>query len=126
MPSLTTVDGLKFTFSSKTVIVIADHDASTNEAVTCVYGIDDGVLKISESVLGFLHRLGIVGNFAMLTRPNGTAVWINRSCVSAVRAPLPDDVIADNPFKPNALVYTSALIQRVKETVDQASAALGL
>ena len=125
MPSLTTIDGLKFTFSSKTVAVVADHDAATNELVTSVYGVGKGMLRIRESVLNLLNRLGIIGKFAKLTRPNGTPVWINASSVSAVRAPIPDDVFPDQEGAVyNAFVITSAITQGVRETLDQAAALL--
>ena len=45
MATITTVDGLQYSFSPKNIVVIADHDASTGEAVTCIYGITNGILK---------------------------------------------------------------------------------
>jgi hypothetical protein len=38
MATLTTVDGIQITFVSKAVAALADHDANTGLAVTCVYG----------------------------------------------------------------------------------------
>ena len=50
MATLTTTDGIQITFVAKAVSALADHDASTGEAVTCVYGIIEDVLRISEFV----------------------------------------------------------------------------
>jgi hypothetical protein len=38
MATLTTVDGIQITFVAKTISAMADHDANTGFAVTCVYG----------------------------------------------------------------------------------------
>ena len=43
MATLTTVDGIQITFVAKTVSAMADHDANTGFAVTCVYGVTKGV-----------------------------------------------------------------------------------
>ena len=120
MANLTTVDGLQYSFNPKTIAVIADHDASTGESVTCLYGITNGTLKISESVQEFMSRVRINANFAQFTRPNGSPVWINGSSVSAVRAPLQDEYIS----AVNALVFTSALTQGIKESPSNAMSAL--
>jgi putative ABC transport system substrate-binding protein len=71
MAILTTVDGIQITFAAKTVSMLADHDANTGLAVTCVYGVTKEALQIRESVQEFLTRLRITNNFAQLTRPNG-------------------------------------------------------
>lgn len=111
MATLRTVGGLQYSFNPKTVAVIADHDASTGEAVTCLYGLTNGTLKINESVQDFMSRVRIKANFAQLTRANGSPVWINGSVVSAVRAPLQNEYVA----AVNAVVFTSALTQGVRE-----------
>lgn len=64
MPVLTTVDGLQVTFVAKAVSGLADHDASTGLAVTCVYGITKAVLQIREDVREFMTRVRITKNFA--------------------------------------------------------------
>jgi hypothetical protein len=69
MATLTTADGIQITFAPKTVSAMADHDANTGFAVTCVYGITKEVLEISESVQDFMKRVRITKDFAQLTRP---------------------------------------------------------
>jgi hypothetical protein len=112
MPTLTTTDGIQITFVAKVVSALTDHDASTGEAVTCVYGITNGLLRISESVQAFMTRLKITKNFAQLTRANGSPIWINGCAVSSIRAPLPDEFVAGV----NTVVFAYGLMQGVKET----------
>jgi len=112
MATLTTVDGLQVSFQPDSVAVLTDHDAGTGVAVTCVYGITNSDLHIAESVAAFLSRLGITTNFAQLTRPNDSPVWIHGSAVSSIRAPLPAEYIDGV----NAVVTTGVLTQGVKET----------
>jgi hypothetical protein len=69
------------------------------------------MLKISETVQGFLTRVRIAANFAQLTRPNGSPVWINGSAVSSLFAPGPNEYIAGV----NAVVVTGALTQGMQE-----------
>ncbi len=111
MAILTTVDGIQITFESKVVSALADHDANTGAAVTCVYGINEGVLHISESVQAFMTRVGITKAFAQLTRPNGSPVWINGSAVSSICAPLPNEYVP----AVKTLVFAGSLTQGVKE-----------
>jgi hypothetical protein len=91
MAILTTVDGIQITFAARAVSMLADHDANTGLAVTCVYGVTKEALQIEESVQEFMTRLRITKNFAQLTRPNGFPVWINGSAVDSIRAPLPNE-----------------------------------
>src|SRR5262245_27195563 len=94
MATLITVDGIQITFAPKAVSGLADHDANTGLAVTCVYGVTKEALQISESVQAFMTRLHITKNFAQLTRPNDFPIWINGSAVNSIRAPLPISRIA--------------------------------
>ena len=112
MATLMTVDRLQFSFDPDSVAVVTDHDAGTGVAVTCVYGIANSDLHIAESVAAFLSRLGITTNFAQLTRPNDSPVWIQGKAVSSIRVPLPDEYIGSV----NAVVTTGVLTQGVKET----------
>jgi hypothetical protein len=93
---LTTTNGQQISFDPSAVAAVADRDVDTGAAVTCVYGLSPGIVKVSETVDGFLGRLGIAGKFVKLTRPNGSPVWINASAVSLLRAPLPGE------YPPNA------------------------
>ena len=124
MINLTTTDGEKYVFSAKTVAVVCDHDQAGN-AVTCVYGVGKGMLQINEPVLSFLNRIGSVGKFGKLTRPDGMPVWINGKSVSAVRAATADDAFDDGSIG-KALIITSAVTQRVRETPDEVISTLGL
>ena len=113
MAELTTIEGLVFHFNAGAVTAVADHDADTLQAVTTVYGVTDGQLRIGESVGGFLRRIGVAGSFAKLTRVNGTFIWVNSGAVTAVRASDPDEY----PASARALVSVGTLTQAVRETV---------
>lgn len=112
MANLTTIDGLQISFDPSALMAVADHDADTGDAVTTVYVLTAGRVRIAESVSAFLHRIKVEANFGKLTRPNGTLVWINCKAVSAVRPPLEDE------YGPSAhaVVSVGTLTQAVRET----------
>lgn len=116
MATLRTLDGRDILFDADSVVAMADHDADTGKAVTCVYGVTRGELRIGEPVDGFLGRLGIAAKFARLTRPNGTSVWIDGKSVSSIRAPLPGEYGA----RVKAVIATEPLTQAVEETPEDA------
>ncbi|MGD0192438.1 MAG: hypothetical protein ABSD74_17005 [Rhizomicrobium sp.] len=120
MADLTTVDGYHMTFDPSAVIAAADHDAGTGAAVTCIYGLTAAQVHISETVAGFLARVGIAANFAQFTRPSGFPVWVNAKAASLVRAPLPGEYAA----AVQAVVSVGSLAQGVEETVAAVTAAL--
>jgi hypothetical protein len=120
MATMMTTGGLQYTFSPKAVSALADHDASTGEAVTCVYGVTDTKIRISESVVTFLTRLKIAANFAQFTRPNGSPVWINGSSVATIRSPVQGEYIPGV----NTVISAAGLTQGVKEAPAAVTAAL--
>ncbi len=115
MADLTTTDGLEFHFDPSAVTAVADHDADTLQAVTTVYGLSDGRLRIAESPEGFLKRIGITQSFAKLTRPNGMFIWINCTAVAVLRPPPRDQY----PASAHTLVTVGALTQAVQESPTQ-------
>jgi hypothetical protein len=120
MAMLTTIGGRQITFSPGGVQAIADHDATTGAAVTCIFGLNKEMLRIEESVPMFMARVKITKNLAQLTRPNGSPVWISGAAVSSLRAPLPGEYVAGV----NTVVSTDALVQGVKEISDEVTLAL--
>ena len=112
MADLITMDELQFHFDPGAVTAVADHDADTLQAVTTVYGLTDGRVRIAESAEGFLTRIGVGSSFAKLTRVNGTFIWVNCAAVTVVRSPVPDEY----PPSARAIVLVGGLTQAVKET----------
>ena len=112
MATLRTLEGLDISFDPDSVVAIADHDADTGKAVTCVFGVTRGELRIGEPVDDFLGRLGIAARLARLTRPNGTSVWIDGKSVSSIRAPLPGEYTT----RVKTVIATGPLVQGVAET----------
>jgi len=102
------------------VFAVSDHDAATDRAVTCVYGVSAGPVQISETVGGFLGRLGLTAKFAKLTRPNSTGIWICGSAVTEIRPPL------EGEYEPpvRSVISTGTLTQAVCEDPAAATAAI--
>lgn len=119
MPTLTTLDGTQFDFDPGTLIAIADHMADTGEAMTSVYGLATGWLEVSETAEALLERLGLLGAFARLTRPDGSPVWLNGKAVTVIRPSTEND----NPAA-RAVVTAGALNQAVTETPAQVKQAV--
>ena len=120
MATLTTTGGVQITFVARAISAIADHDASTGQAVTCIYGLSDNDLQIRESVPAIMARLKIANNFAQLTRSNGSPVWLNGSAVTSIRPPLPNEYVAGV----NTVIFAAALTQGVKEPPDVVTTAI--
>lgn len=112
MADLTTIDGLQFHFDPSAVTAVADHDADTLQAVTTVYGLTDGRVRLAETPEAFLARIGVAQSFIKLTRPNDTFVWVNCTAVTVIQSPPPDQY----PAAAKSLVTVGGLVQAVKET----------
>jgi hypothetical protein len=113
MAELTNNQGMQFLFDPKAVSAIADRDADTGEAVTVVYGLTAGPLRMAEPVDAFLNRVGLTPVFAKLTRPNGSAVWISCKGIKVARPPLADE------YAPavRSVLALGTLLQGVAETL---------
>lgn len=120
MATLTTTGGAVITFNPSNINAIADHNDTTGEAVTCVYGVDNAMLMVAETVQDLMQRLGIEAAFAQLTRPNGSSIWISGSSVSLLRAPTPGMYASTV----KTVISSGALTQGVRETPAQATTAL--
>jgi hypothetical protein len=120
MATVKTTGGEGVTFDVSEINAIADHNDTTGEAKTCLYGISSTPIMIDETVSAFMHRLGVNGAFAQFTRPNGWLVWINGASVRSVR-PAPK-----GEFAPGAhtIVSAGSLIQCVKEKPEHVIAAI--
>jgi hypothetical protein len=117
---LTTVDGHQILFDPSGIAAVADRDPATGSVVTCVHGITAGIVRIRETVVGFLDRLAIAGKFAKLTRPDHSPVWINAPSVRLLHAPLPGEYPADA----KSVVSVDSFTQAVTEDVATARAAI--
>jgi hypothetical protein len=122
MATLTTLGGAAISFRLGVIDAIADHNDTTGEAVTCIYGIPPAMLTITEPVHAFMQRLAITPEFAQLTRPNGRPVWIRGSSAISIRPPVPGEF--PPALRVNAVVWAGSLTQAVRETPAQALAAL--
>jgi hypothetical protein len=112
MATMTTIDGLQIAFNPNAVVGVADHDALTGAAVTCVYGITPAGLRIAETASDFLARLKMAKKFGSFVRPNGARIWIAGASVSSLRPPLTGEFIAGV----NTVIFAEQLTQGVKES----------
>jgi hypothetical protein len=116
---LTTVDGHQIVFDPSGIAAVADRDPA-GSVVTCVHGITADIVRIRETVVGFLDRLTIAGKYAKLTRPDHSPVWINAPSVMLLHAPLPGQYPADV----KSVVSVGSFSQAVTEDVATARAAI--
>ena len=120
MPELTTTSGDGIDVDPAAVTAICGMDADSGLAITCVYGIEPGVVRTADPVADLLQRLALTRKVARLTRPDASPIWIVAAAVTSLRAPLADE------YAPGvqAVVAVSGLTQGVTETLTQARAAL--
>ena len=95
------------------------HDVGRH---TYVHGVDRGVLVTAEDAASLAVRLGVSPPLVKLTRPDMTPVWIKRSAVSAIRAPLPSEQQVPGAVK--AVVILGDLRQAVHEELAAAEQVL--
>jgi hypothetical protein len=119
MADLTTVDGKHVSFVPDAVTAVTDQDEH-GTPVTCVFGITPAPLEIGEAVAGFLARIGVTANFARLTRPNGSAIWVCGPAVSSLSASLP----GDDPDGARAVIVVGGRRQAVEEDAASVKAAV--
>ena len=85
MAILTTTGGSIIFFNPDDVFALGDHNDTTGEASTCVYGVIDEMVMIRETVPGFMQRVLNPGDFAQLTRPNNWPVWVRASAIGPAK-----------------------------------------
>jgi hypothetical protein len=121
MASLTTVDGYQYYFDPNGVVAISDHDPSTGQLLTCVYGISaSGYLRIGGTLQNFLASLGTAAaKFGQVTRADGAALWVNGAAVTSVRSCASTDGVGAN-----AVIFAAGTNYAVQETAAAAAHAL--
>ena len=118
MATLTTVEQVQYYFDPAGVVALSDHDPSTGQAVTCVYGISTQYLHIAESVQQFMAGLnGVV--FGRVTRADGSSMWINTSSVTSIRSR-----VASDPAGVNAVLVAGPITQSIRDMPDAAAKTL--
>lgn len=119
MATLATVDQVQYYFDPKGIVALSDHDPSTGQAVTCVYGISAQYLKTAEGVQQLMARLKIANNFGQLTRTDGSPIWISCSAVTSIRSR-----VASDPAAVNAVVVAGPITQSIRDAPDIAATKL--
>ena len=120
MAELTTTSGEVIDFDPVALTAISDMDPDSGAAVTCVYGIEGGVVQTVDPVTDLLQRLHLANKVAKLTRPDASPIWIVAAAVTTLRAPLPGEYAAEV----KAVVAVTGLTQGVAETLSEAQAAI--
>ncbi len=120
MAELTTTSGEVIDFDPAAVTAISDMDPDSGAAVTCVYGIEGGVVQTVDPVSDLFQRLHLTNKVAKLTRPDASPIWIVAAAVTTLRAPLPDEYAPEV----KAVIAVTGLMQGVTETLPEARGAI--
>ncbi|TWB24661.1 hypothetical protein FBZ89_101287 [Nitrospirillum amazonense] len=75
----------------------------TASGATALDGLAEGVTT-AEAPDALLARLGLTPDFARLTRPDGSALWVRGAAVSLLRQPLPTETPPGGTGKATLLV----------------------
>jgi hypothetical protein len=116
------IDGTEVEVDENAVTLVSGpypHDVGPH---TYVRGGDQGVLVTAEDAAALVARLGIEPPLAKLARPDMTPVWVKKSAVTAIRAPLATERQSAGFVR--AVVIMGALHQAVREDVQTASTIL--
>jgi hypothetical protein len=129
---LTTIDGLTVAFDRDRVALLqmepspvsvaGEAPRLTGPLRTSVYGIVlPGPLIIAETIPAFLARLKLTDEFAQLTAPNGTAIWVRANHVAYVRSKTAFDHAA---AEVGAYIGMGARERAIRESVEKARSAI--
>jgi hypothetical protein len=113
------LDGSDVAVDENAITLVAGpypHDVGPH---TYIHGVERGVLVTAEDAAGLVARLRTDPPLAKLTRPNSTPVWIKRSGVSEIRAPLETE--RPDTGMVRAVVIVGDLHQGVREDIPTAS-----
>lgn len=113
MATITTIDEGAINIVGGNIARVCGKLPSDPADRTYVHGATAKVLVTPEPPLQLLGRLGIAANFATLTRPNGSPVWVKGAAVSQVREPLASEITA--PGEVRATVVVGGARQAVRE-----------
>jgi hypothetical protein len=118
MVAITTLSGDVVELGDDMVEIVAGAYPGDVGPHTYVYGATRVALITAEAPQLLLGRLKKKEQFAVLTRPNGTPVWIRGPAVTALRAPLWTEI--PYPGMVNAVVLVSQFHQPVREDIPTA------
>lgn len=107
MAAVTTVNGVAYSINPETIAVVSGEPGTA----CAVVGPAPGTLRLNEAGGALLARLGIAADFAQLTRPDGSPVWIGGKAVSSLRAPLSGEF----PAAAKTVIYAGSTTQAVQE-----------
>jgi hypothetical protein len=119
MAVLTTLEGAQLNFDPGKVSMLNVQTGASGETSTGVYGITKAMVRTAGTPQDFITRYAIAENFAVLTRPDGSLVWVAGGAVTSVRDPLPVDAPGTA-----CVLNVGAMSQAVKEQKDVAIARL--
>jgi hypothetical protein len=118
MIAIRALDGTEVAVDEHAVTLVAGpypHDLGPH---TYVHGVDRGVLVTAENAAVLVARLEADPPLMKLTRPDASPVWVRRSAVSEIRAPIATERQGRGAVK--AVVVIGDLRQAVREDVKTA------
>jgi hypothetical protein len=116
------IDGTNVEVDEDAVTLVSGRYPHDVGARTYVKGVDREILVTTEDAAALVARLGIRPPLAKLVRPDTTPVWVKKSAVTAIRAPLATE--RQNGDLTKAVIIMGALHQAVREDVRTASTIL--
>jgi hypothetical protein len=116
MATLQTTNGVEIRFDAQRVTEVASDAGGSG---TTISGITEGTVHIAGAPVDFLNRLGIRAQFAELTRPDNSSVWIRGTAVAWIRAPLRQEYPPDVQAVVNLGEGAQGVTQLVQETADR-------
>jgi hypothetical protein len=122
MIAIRALDGTEVVVNQDAVTLVVGpypHDVGPH---TYVHGVERGVLVTAEDAAALVIRLGADPPLMKLTRPDASPVWIKRSAVSEIRAPIATEQQGRGAVK--AVVVIGGLRQAVREDVQTAASIL--
>ncbi len=92
MTVITALDGTQLTIDDNSVTLITGPNPDDPAERSYIAGPEPGTIVSAEDAAALVARLHPKHAFVVLTRPDGTPVWINGSAVSVISPPSPFDI----------------------------------
>jgi hypothetical protein len=115
MTDIIATDGTKFSINDDDVTMVVGpypHDPANR---CYIHGINKGPIPVDEDAKTLVATLHPKTSFAVLTRPDGSPVWINGGAVSSIVPAIPDDTAPGE--KAGAVLTVGGEHQAVQEDV---------
>jgi hypothetical protein len=113
-------DGLGMNFEDERIMAVAGANPCETGVLSYVFVRGYQPLGTFEPVEALLTRLKITNqNFAKLTRPNTTPIWIRGSAITKIRDPIAPE-LRDAPYMTRLVIVYAPFNQVIRESLEKA------